>query len=75
MPSAIELTVDGYVRLNNHQALFGLRTHREHLAADLKYRQGQGVPFDYSKSIAQIEEDIAIINAGLRKLETQGGSS
>ncbi len=71
MPSAIELIVDGYVRMNNHQALVDLRTHREHLAAGLKHRQGQSTAFDYSKSIAQLEEEIAAINAGLRKLDAQ----
>ena len=75
MSSAIELIVEGYVRLNNRQALEELRIHRERLAADLKYRQSQGDAFDYSKSITQIEEEIAVIEAGLKKLRAASGSA
>ncbi len=75
MPSAIELIVDGYVRLSNRPALEDLRTHRERLVADLKSRQSQGGAFDYSKSITQIEEEIAVIEAGLEKSRADSGSA
>lgn len=40
MPNAIELIVDGYVRLNNRRALDDLRMQRRKLAVDLKARHG-----------------------------------
>ena len=75
MPSAIELIVDGYVRLSNRPALEDLQTHRERLVADLKSRQSQGGAFDYSKSITQIEEEIAVIEAGLEKSRADSSSA
>ncbi len=75
MSSAIELIVEGYVRLNNRQALEDLRAHRQRLAADLKHRQSQGGAFDYSKSITQIEEEIAVIEAGMEKSTADSGSA
>ncbi|MCK1331370.1 hypothetical protein ACFKHW_38945 (plasmid) [Bradyrhizobium lupini] len=64
MSSAIELIVDGYARLKDRQSLEDLRMHRRRLAVDLKAKTG----FDYGLSIAQIELDIAAIEAGLHTL-------
>jgi hypothetical protein len=64
MSSAIELIVDGYARLKDRQSLEDLRMHRRRLAVDLKARAG----FDCQSSIAQVEQDIAAIEAGLQTL-------
>jgi hypothetical protein len=70
MSSAIELIVDGFAKLKDRPSLEDLRMHRQRLAADLKARTG----FDYRASIAQVEQDIAAIEAGLRALsEPLGG--
>ena len=63
MSSAIELIVDGYAKLKDHQSLEGLRMHRRNLVIDLRARTG----FDFRSSIAQIERDKAI-EAGLQTL-------
>ncbi len=65
--AALEPIVDAYVHLNNRQALEGLKTHRERLAADLKGRTGW---FDYSALIGQIEQEIAVVEAGLVRLNS-----
>jgi hypothetical protein len=64
--SAIELIVDGYVRLGDRRALSELKAHREHLVADLRSRKGW---FDYSKSIRQMDEEIVAVEAGLARLD------
>ena len=64
MSSAIELIVDGYTRLKDRQSLEDLRIHRRHLAVDLKARTG----FDCRSSIAQVERDIATIEAALETI-------
>jgi hypothetical protein len=64
MSKAIEQIVDAYVRLNNRQALDDLRMHRQKLAVDLKSRTG----FDLSLPIRQVGEEIAVIEAGLERL-------
>jgi hypothetical protein len=64
MKRAIEQIADVYVRLNNRPALEDLRMHRQRLAADLKLRTG----YDFSLPIGRIEEDIAVIEAGLERL-------
>ncbi|WP_368507469.1 hypothetical protein [Bradyrhizobium lupini] len=65
MPNAIELIVDGYVRLNNRRALDDLRMQRRKLAVDLKAR----TDFDVRATVQQIEEDIIVIEAGLARLD------
>jgi hypothetical protein len=65
MSSAIELIVDGYARLKDRQSLENMRMHRRRLAVDLKGRKDY---FDYRTSIAQVEADIAAIEAGLQTL-------
>jgi hypothetical protein len=62
--SAIEQIVDAYVRLKNIQALEDLRMHRQRLVRDLKGTTGYDVRFPMN----QMEQDIAVIEAGLAKL-------
>ena len=57
--------VDIYVRLGNRQALDDLRASRERLIAGLKTLGGG---YDPSKVIAQFADEIALIEAGLAKL-------
>ena len=54
MPNAIELIVDGYVRLNNRRALDDLRMQRRKLAVDLKARTG----FDFRPTIQQGRKEV-----------------
>nr|WP_027527953.1 hypothetical protein [Bradyrhizobium sp. Ec3.3] len=69
MSSAIELIVDGYARLGDRQSLEDLRMHRRRLAVDLESVKG----FDCSRSIEQIEIDIAAIDTGLVSLSNAVG--
>jgi hypothetical protein len=64
MPTAIELIVGTYVLLKNRRALEEMLQHRQRLAVDLNSRSG----FDPSRSIHQVDEDIAVIRAGLAVL-------
>lgn len=64
MSSAIELIVEGYARLGDRRALEDLRMHRRRLAVDLKDMKD----IDCSRSIQQIEEEIAAIEVGLSSL-------
>ena len=64
MKTAIEQIADVYIRLNNRRALEDLRMHRQRLAVDLKLRTG----YDFSSPIGQIEDEIAVIEAGLERL-------
>ena len=63
MSNAIEQIVDAYVRLKNRRGLDELMMHRQRLAVDLKNRSGN---YDFSLPIGKIEEEIAIIEAGLQ---------
>ncbi|WP_426418247.1 hypothetical protein [Bradyrhizobium genosp. A] len=65
MPNAIEQIVDAYVRLKNRRGLDELMMHRQRLAVDLKSRSGS---YDFSLPIDKIDEEIAIIEAGLARL-------
>lgn len=65
MPNAIEQIVDAHVRLKNRRGLDELMMHRQRLAVDLKSRSGN---YDYSLLIGKIDEEIAIIEAGLARL-------
>jgi hypothetical protein len=69
MSSAIQQIVDAYVRLNNRRGLEDLMMHRQRLAVDLKARSG----FDFSVPIRQIDEEIAVIEAGLESLRHPHG--
>jgi len=59
--------VAAYVRLRNRKALDDLRAHRGRLTAELESLPG---PYDASKMIAQLDNEIAIIDAGLSLLDT-----
>lgn len=65
MPNAIEQIVNAHVRLKNRRGLDELMMHRQRLAVDLKSRSGA---YDYSLLIGKIDEEIAIIEAGLARL-------
>ena len=65
MTEAIERIVAAYVNLRNRKALEDLKAHHHRLATELKSISG---PFDLSISIKLLEQDIAIIDAGLAKL-------
>jgi hypothetical protein len=67
MEPGIRSIVDVYVRLRNRKALDDLRAHRGRLIAELGLISGG---YDMSKPIAQIQNEIAIIDAGLAKLNT-----
>ncbi|WP_407183065.1 hypothetical protein [Bradyrhizobium centrosematis] len=70
MPRAIEQIVDSYVRLKNRRGLDELMMHRQRLAVDLKSRAG----YDFSLPIGQIDEEIAIIEAGLARLKAENST-
>jgi capsule polysaccharide export protein KpsE/RkpR len=71
MPKAIKQIVDAYVRLSDREALEDLMAHRQKLAVDLKSR----TDFDFSLAIGQIDDDIAVIEAGVEKLRAAESSS
>lgn len=71
MPNAIEQIVGAYVRLKNRRGLDELMMHRQRLAVDLKSRSG----YDFSLPIGQINEEIAIIEAGLSRLKAENSTS
>jgi hypothetical protein len=55
------------VKLRGRKALEDLRAHRHRLANELKSLNG---PLNLSSSIKQLEEEIAVIDAGLAKLDS-----
>jgi hypothetical protein len=65
MSQAIEQIVNAYVRLDNRRALEDLWSHRQRLIFDLKARV---TDYDLSRPIAQIDEEIGIIGAGIERL-------
>lgn len=65
MPRAIELIVDGYVRLGDRDALERLSVHRRHLLDSVKNLSG----LDLSRTIRDLEDEIEIIGKGLNNLE------
>ena len=71
MPSAIAAIVEAYVKVKNRRGLEALMMHRQRLAIDLKSRSG----FDFSLPIRQIDEEIAIIEAGLARLRAADGAA
>jgi hypothetical protein len=64
MSTAMELIVGGFTRLKDRQALEDLKAHRQQLALNLRAVTG----CDCQSSIAQIDQEIAIIKAGLDTL-------
>jgi hypothetical protein len=72
MSEAMKLIVDGYVKLGARKELDDLKAHRYRLATELKSRRGG--PFDLSSSIKQLDDEIAVIQAGLAKLGTRAAA-
>jgi len=64
MSRSVELIVEGYVRLNDRDALEGILTHRQDLLLQLVAVTG----VDPNQAIAQVSEEITIIEAGLATL-------
>ena len=69
MSMALELIIDGYIRLRDRKALTQLKLHRENLLAQLSAQSGGC--FDLSRSIEQMQEEIGQIEAGLVRLDAQ----
>jgi hypothetical protein len=67
MSEAIKLIVDGCVKLKGRKALEDMKAHRYRLASELKSLNG---PLNLSSSIKQLEEEIAVIDDGLARLNT-----
>jgi hypothetical protein len=67
MSEAIERIVGAYVKLGNRKALEDLKAHRCRLATELRSINGT---LDLSSSIKLLEDEIAIIDAGLVRLNT-----
>ena len=63
MSEAIERIVGAYVKLRNRKALEDLKARRCRLATELKSINGT---LDLSSSIKLIEDETAVIDAGLR---------
>jgi hypothetical protein len=63
MPSAIEQIVDTYVRLKNRRGLEAMLMHRQRLAISIK-----GRVYDRSLVIEKVDQDIAAIQDGLKRL-------
>jgi hypothetical protein len=59
--------VDTYVRYGNRKALDELLAHRGRLLVGLMALKGA---YDVSRPMAQIEDEIAVIEAGLAKLDS-----
>ena len=66
MDKAIEQIVDDYVRLQNRNALEDLRTQRQGLLSDLKGRSDSA--YDVNGAVRQLDDELAVIEAGLQKL-------
>ena len=67
MSIALDLIIDGYIRLGDRRALEELKAHRETLLAQLSAQSGGC--FDVSRSIGQMQEEIGQIEAGLDRLD------
>ena len=66
MSEAMKWIVDGFVKLNNRQALNDLKANHCRMATELKSRCG-GV-FDLSSPIKQLEDEIRVVEEGLARL-------
>lgn len=67
MSIALDLIIDGYIRLGDRRALEELKAHRETLLAQLSAQSGGC--FDVSRSMGQMQEEIGQIEAGLARLD------
>ena len=64
MSRSLELIVEGYVRLNDRDALEDILAHRQNLLRQLVTVTG----IDPKQTIAQVNEEITIIESGLATL-------
>jgi hypothetical protein len=71
MREAIQQIVDFYVRLNDRQALEDLKMQWCRLADDVKSQ----MDLDVSMPILQIDEEIAVIEAGIERLNRPQSAS
>jgi hypothetical protein len=71
MSEAIERIVGLYVKLRNRKALEDLQAHRCRLTNELKSINGT---LDLSSSIKQLDDEIAVIDAGLARLNTSAAA-
>ena len=69
MSKALELIIDGYIRLGDRTALTELKAHREELSARLRTQSGGC--FDVSPAMGQMEEEVDQIEAGLARLDAR----
>ena len=63
MPSAIEQVVNIYVSLGSRQRLEAMRLERQRVVLELQNQSGK-----LSVPVRQLEDEIAVIDAGLQKL-------
>jgi hypothetical protein len=66
MSQAMQLIVDGYVKLGGRKALEDLKEHRERLATELRSLNSV---LDLSSTVGHLEREIAIIDDGLARLK------
>ena len=66
MAKAIEQIVDAYVRYSNRRAIDQLKRHRQKILLDIRMRSRD---YDWSLLTSTIEEELAVINAGLDRLQ------
>jgi prefoldin subunit 5 len=66
MSQAMQLIVDGYVKLSARKALEDLKEHRERLATELRSLNSV---LDLSSTVGHLEREIAIIDDGLARLK------
>ncbi|TWB60421.1 hypothetical protein [Bradyrhizobium sacchari] len=70
MSKAMELLVAGYVTTKDLRALSELLTHRRKILDDLRRISG----IDAAKAIQDVQDEIAIIEAGMEELKPRPGS-
>ena len=66
MSEAMKWIVDGFVKLNNRQALNDLKANHCRMATELKSRRGGAL--DLSSPIRQLEDEIRVVEEGLARL-------
>jgi hypothetical protein len=71
MSEAIERIVGAYVKLRNRKALEDMKAHRQRLATEISSLNGT---LDLSLPIKQLEDDAAVIDAGLAELNTSAAA-
>ena len=67
MSEAVKLIVAGYIRLKDRKAIEDMRRHRQALRNDLN--RSKGCLDIVGRSIRVVEEDILVIEEGLRELD------